>query len=323
MLRLCCFLLLVVTSALASKGSYELCIEKIQENQIVYNNSIVIPVDAKRELIYTKTLPKRKILKADPFLSLYLVQKQEDLQYPFTLDGTLGLETVCKTDKQAQTLQIMQEQIGLNQFAKLNKKLKTPALYLNSCCLLEGIVTPEGLIQKEYLQHFLKNSSKTYSDIGVRLGDELLVEAVDPFLKNNPFRRGDRITHLDGKKLTSSAEFMRKILFSKQDKRYKIAALRDTKSYEFEVQTYKRMGGAYLVDTFLEQKGIYTDKSLTIRKLSLKAQNYNLKLGDQILQVNGKKVSTHKELRENLYGKDAHVILLLQREQFQFFIHLQ
>ena len=78
---------------------------------------------------------------------------------------------------------------------------------------------------------------------------------VNPFIKANPFKKGDAIVGFNGKKVHNSATFMRKILFSKVGSSHRIKVKRGSKYLNFKVKTKKRYGGGYLSDTFLEQKG--------------------------------------------------------------------
>lgn len=326
MFRLCFAFVLSFVSIQACEGGYDSCIAKIKDSHAIINNSLSIPLQNNQKLLYSKTTPNKKILKHDPFLSLYLIEEKNGFEYPFVINNHLTLGDAGVNEKFAIEGKTTQEQIGLNQFARFNEALFAPSLLLNSCCSLEGIVTDKGIIQKEYIQQFIESPEIAYGDIGVRVeqkGKKIIVSAIDPFVPQNPFRVGDCIVSLDAKKVQDASKFMREILFAKIGTAYRVGIQRDGALLHLNVKSYQRYGGGYLSDTFLEQKGIYLNKELSINKLSGGAQAYGLKLGDQILQVNGKKVLTQEELRHRIAGKDFEIRLLVQRDGFQFFVQIQ
>ena len=90
----------------------------------------------------------------------------------------------------------------------------------------------------------------------------MLIKAINPFVKSNPFKVNDCVLEFDGKKVKSSAVLMRKILFSKIGSTHTLKLKRDSKILTFRIKTHKRSGGGYLSDTFLEFLGISFDKNL-------------------------------------------------------------
>ena len=326
MVRLCFAVLLSFMSIQACEGGFDSCIAKIKDSHAIQGNRLSISLLNNQKLLYSQTTPNQKILKHDPFLSLYLVEEKNNFKYPFVMNNHLSLGNAGVNEKFAIEGKIREHQIGLNQFARFNEALFAPALLLNSCCSFEGIVTPQGIIEKAYIQRFIESSENSYGDIGVRVQErdkKVYIIAIDPFLEKNPFMIGDCIVSLDGKKVQSASKLMRDILFSKIGMAHRVAILRDKKLVYVNIKSYKRYGGGYVSDTFLEQKGIYFDENLCINKLSNEAQRSGFKLQDQVLQVNGKRVQTQKELRDFVYGDKAKVEILLQRDGFQFFMKLQ
>ncbi|MDY0121990.1 MAG: PDZ domain-containing protein [Sulfurimonas sp.] len=326
MFRLCFALLLSSVALFACEGGFDSCIAKVKDSHTIQKNKLSIPLKNNQKLLYSQTTPNKKILKHDPFLSLYLVEEKNNFPYPFVINNHLSLGYAGVNEKFAIEGKMTQHQIGLNQFAHFNEALFAPALLLNSCCSLEGIVTSQGIIEKEYIQRFIKSSENSYGDIGIRVQErdkKVYIIAIDPFLEKNPFRVGDLVVSFDGKKVQSASELMRDILFAKIRTAHRVTLQRENKLLNVNIKSYQRYGGGYLSDTFLEQKGIYFDTELCVSKLSKEAQRYGLKLHDKVLQVNGKRVQTQKELRDLVYGDKAKVEILLQRDGFQFFMKLQ
>lgn len=325
MFRLFLALNFLLLNLYACKGGYDSCKLKISHSDAVKKYSLQIPVLKNQKLIYSRYQPNAKIIKHDPFLSLYLVKDRKKFKHPFKINNHLTLGVAAVDKKRATEGRITKNQVGLNNLAKFSEKTNSPSLLLNSCCALEGIVTSRGIIQKDYIERFLKNKSSIYGDIGIRVANEkklVLVKRVNPFLKDNPFQKNDRIIMLDGKKITRASVFMKKILFSKVGSSHKVKIKRGSKYLTFKVKTKKRYGGGYISDTFLEEKGIYFSNNLTILKITNEFKGYGLKTGDKLLQVNGKKVNNVYEIRKYISDFKFHASLLFERENFEFFVNI-
>lgn len=327
MLRLLATLTLLFFNLQATcEGGYDSCIQKIIDSKSIQNQIIQIPVTQNQRLVFSTSLPSSfKVIKSDPFLSLYLVEDKNCFKYPFAINNHLALGQASVNDKSAVEVKITKNQIGLNKFAGFDEALFVPAILTNSCCNLEGIVTTQGIIQKEYLQRFMQTKNSDYSDIGIRVKDEagfVIVTASDPFMEDNKFQKDDCILEYDGKKVKEASLFMKDVLFSKIGSSHRATIKRNSKILKFELKTQKRYGGGYISDTFLEQKGIYFDKDLHITKLEQNFKNYGLLLGDKLLQVNGKKVQNEQDLIEYISNFKDFSTLLFEREHFQFFVQI-
>ncbi len=329
MLRVFLILNLLFLNSYACRGGYDSCKRKIIDSQTIQNQNLIIPISKKQRLIFAKDIAilkkYNKILKQDLFLGLYLVEDKKSFRYPFRLNRHPSLGVALVDKKISLEGKIKKKQVGLNSLATFSEAPFTPSLLLTSCCSLEGIVTPRGIIEKEYIDRFINSKELTYGDIGIRVKDEngiIRVMASDPFMKNNPFKKGDYILEYEGKKVKESATLMRKILFSKPGSSHKVKIKRDNQLLNVEVVTVKRFGGGYLSDTFLEQKGIYFDKRLHITKIGKNFKNYGLLVGDKLLQVNGVKVQNQQELQEYIADFKDFSSLLFERRRFQFFVQI-
>lgn len=323
MLRLFIAINILILNLYACKDGFEACRLKTVESQSIVNETLQIPVQSNQRLIFSLTPPKSKIIKHDPYLSLYLVEDTKKFKYPFRVNMNISLGTIGVDGKSVIEGKIVKRQVGLNSFATYSEPLSSPSLLLNSCCALEGIATPHGIIEKEYIDRFLKVKTVSYSDIGIRVQDVkkmVVVTGSNPFMKDNPFKIDDVILELNSKKVKNSAEFMRDILFSKIGSVHKIKIKRDSKILTFSVMTQNRVGGGFLSDTFLEFFGISFDKNLCIIKIEKKAEQYGLKLGDKLLQVNTSDIQNAQDISRLLDNCTKSVNLLFQREQFQFFV---
>ncbi|WP_324171458.1 DUF7488 domain-containing protein [Sulfurimonas sp.] len=310
----------------ACKGGYDSCKLKISHSNAVKKYSLQVPILKNQKLIFSLHQPNAKIIKHDPFLSLYLVKDRKKFKYPFKMNNHLTLGIAAVDKRKAIEGRITNRQVGLNNFAKFSEKTTSPALLLNSCCAFEGLVTSRGIIQKDYIQRFLKNKSSIYGDIGIRVKNEkklVLIKRVNPFVKDNPFKKNDYIVMLDGKKVKNASVFMKKILFSKVGSYHKVKIKRGLKYLTFNVKTKKRYGGGYISDTFLEEKGIYFSNNLSIMRIDNEFKGYGLKIGDKLLQVNGKKINNVYEIRKYISDFKFHASLLFERENFEFFVNIK
>lgn len=326
MLRLFLLYNLLLLNLYACQGGYYTCVKKVKDAKVIKGNSLWIPVKNNKLLIYSKQTPNAKILKYDPFLSLYLVEDRKTFPYPFELNMRQQLGNAMVDNKRAQEIKIRKKQIGLNSLALYKEKLFSPAIVTSSCCSLEGIVTPKGVIDKDYIKRFLSQGSADYADIGVRVKDEakfVIVSASNPYIKNNPLKKGDCIISFDSKRVKNASSFMKRVLFSKIGSKHVVKVKRADKIVSYKVTASKRYGGGALSDTFLESKGIYFDKTLHIVRLSKYFKDYGLVLGDKLMQVNGVRVTNQKELLRYIENFKDFSTLLFERKNFQFFVNIK
>ena len=328
MLRLFVLLQLFLLSLYSYNGVFSSCINKIKDSQSIFENTPSVVVKNHQRIIYSRKAPSAKILKYDPFLSLYLIKDKTNFRYPFIFNNKkLEFHTASVNINRATVGKFVKKQIGLNVFGKYSTSFSKVALILNSCCFLEGIATPDGVIEKAYLQRFINTKNIFYGDIGIRVKNNkdglVIVSASDPFTKNNPFKNGDCIKVYDGKRINSASELMQIILFSDIGTKHSVQIKRDKKLITYNVETFKRYGGGYLSDTFLEEKGIYFNKNLYITHINKKFKNYDLKIGDRLIEVNSVPVNNQEELRLYVEKSKDYSLLLFERNKFQFFVNLK
>lgn len=325
MLKLFLALNIILLNLSAAKSDFESCKLKIIDSNSILKQNIELPVEKNRRLIFSKNIPNAKIIKHDPFLSLFLVEDSGRFKYPFVINNKLSLPTAVVDNTNIVEGKIAKEQAGLNSFAKFTKQTASTAILTSTCCCIEGLVTPKGIIEKKFVERFLEIDKVSYSDIGIRVVDEnslVTVKLVNPFVDNNPFKIDDLILELDDKRVKNSAIFMRNILFSKVGSTHKVKIKRGDNIISISVNTQNRVGGGYLSDTFLESLGIFFDENLNVVKLEDKAMQYSIKLGDQLLQVDGKDVSSDEDVSKILSNMYKASNLLFTRGRFQFFIRV-
>jgi len=326
MLRVFIALNLLLLNIYACEGGYNSCINKIKHSKTLQNKSLYIPISKYKRLVFSSTKPSAKILKHDPFLSLYIVEDKKGFKYPFKINMRYPLGIASVTDKSAIELKIKKRQIGLKQFAIANKKLQKLALLTNSCCSLEGIVTERGIIEKVYIKRFIDTKDTRYGDIGIRVKDSskgIVVSSYDPFMKENPFEKGDCILSFDGEKIKQSSILMRRILFSKISSIHNVKIRRDNKIINIKVKTQERLSGGYKLETYLENYGLTFDENLRIIKIDTSKKHYGLLLGDRLMQVNKHMVKSQEDVMKYISDFKHHPKLLFERnDNFQFFVDL-
>lgn len=257
---------------------------------------------------------------------LYLIEDRSGFSYNFDINMRLQLGIAAVTQTEAKEGRILKPQVGLNSLATFSEKVKTPALLTSSCCSLEGIVTPNGVIEKEYIKRFLSSSTPDYADIGVRVADKnstIVITASNPYLKENLLKIGDTVLAYDGVKMKDSASFMKEVLFSKVGSKHRVKIKRAQKVMTLSAVSKKRDGGGEISDTFLEFSGIYFNKKLEVVKLSEDFKNYGLLLGDKLIQVHGVRVKTQEELRKYIQDYKDFSSLLFERKNFEFFVNIK
>ncbi|MCX6075741.1 MAG: PDZ domain-containing protein [Campylobacterales bacterium] len=323
-----------VLALLACEGGYDSCKQKVIDSNTIQEKSIEIPIEGNQRLIFSEKTPSCEIIKSDSFLGLYLVEDLVGFEYPFKINVGIssGIAAINKTS--ALEGKIIKKQIGLSSLAQFDKKISSPAIITNSCCSLEGIVTPKGIIEKEYIERFLSAEDTIYADMGMSVSDAkagVIVDALSPFVKNNPFKGGDIILSLDGNKVKESATLMREILFSEIGSKHTVQIKRDSKIVTIDVVAQKREIGAFKKFANPEEKakveksekyGFEFDKNLKIIKISEKSKKYGLKTGDKLLQINGVAIKNQQELLKKVSDSKDGTTLLFERENFQFFVNI-
>lgn len=323
MFRLFLALNLLFLNLYACKGSFESCKLKTIDSKSIVNQTLQIPLKNNQRLVFSTTAPNAKILKHDPYLSLYIIEDTKNFKYPFRINMNHASGIIGVDNKMVVEGKLLKRQVGLESFATFSEPLSVPSLLLNSCCALEGIVTPLGIIEKEYIDRFLKIKKVSYSDFGIKVKDvdsKVVVSSSNPFKKENPFKKDDIILELDGKKVKNSATLMRNILFSEIGSVHKVKIKRGSEILTLSTKSQNKRGGGYLNDAFLELLGISFDKNLSIIGIDKNAQNFGLKLGDKLLQINTKEIKDEQDIFNIFDDSKKSINLLFERDHFQFFV---
>jgi len=316
--------LLLSLTLFGAKQDFRACQLKYQVSSLQLDTTKAFAVDNEYVLFYSEKKPPFKIIKRDPFLGLNLVHSDKAFKHIFKFYNNAPKHVASVLPSEVVEGRFTQEQVGLNQLAHFSTKSKKNALISGTCCGLLGISTGKGVIEKEYIRHFLASKKIVYSDIGIRVADEkgVRVVEVNPFFANSPFLLDDVILFMDGKKVQSAAQVSRDILFSKPGSVHYFKVQRASKEQKLKAKFVKRLSGGLVPDSFFDLFGLELDEFLVVKQ---DVPKYALKKGDKLLYVMDKPVKSLADIRHvlSIEKSSAHQVvkLLLRREGFDFFVH--
>ncbi|PAF50568.1 PDZ domain-containing protein [Helicobacter sp. 13S00477-4] len=276
------------------------CVNYYQEATTSLTNNHLVSIKNKNKnvsLMFSRTPPKGlKILKADPFVGLYIIQSNPT-KYIYKI---LDIDSYAKQKelsaigfKYSSKGKILKTQNGFTDYARFSTNIPINGVISNICYQIYGIgVGDNQFIDKKYIDRFLNQKTSYYGDIGIRAVQKdkyIIVRQVDPFFKNNPFLPGDVILSINGKTFQNYADFEWLVSNLPYQKPANIIIIRDNKKQSFNINTDKRYGGFLMPDTFLERFGIVLDKDLTIIQIDEDKQS-NFKIGDRLIWIDRKPI---------------------------------
>ncbi|MEA3522325.1 MAG: PDZ domain-containing protein [Campylobacterota bacterium] len=328
MLRTSLLALLLTLKLFSCSGEFSICQDKARDSKaFVSIYPLSIAVEKNDRLIYTPFRPSYKVKKYDPFLGLALIDDTSRFKYPFIFYSKSNNNLVSIDAKNLQSGALLKQQCGLDALGTFSSTIIKPSLIMDNCCGLAGVGTSRGVIDHHYLKHFLEfNSSElVYGDVGIRFESRknaLHVSQIDPFFVDQQFQLNDKIIAYDGKKVNSLCDLRRKILFAKIASIHSFIIERKNRRLHVKIQVQKRLGGGLLGDTFLERFGLALNNKLCISSLTSKMLQMELEVGDCLIQVNFHDVKSAKDIQKRVQKSDIDNALLFQRNDFQFFIHI-
>jgi len=303
---------------------FKSCQLKYQVSSIPLDNTQALAVDDEYAIFYSKEEPSYPIIKRDPFLGLNLIKSPRQFRHIFKFYNNQPKHLAGVLPNAVYEGNFVRQQIGLNHLAKFSKKLKVNSLITGTCCGVMGLSTDSGVIDKDYIHHFLESEKIVYGDIGIRLADRegVRVVEVNPFFADSPFLLSDMILSMDGKKAENAAQMSKKILFCAPGSKHHFLILRGDEKITIEATLQKRLSGGLVPDSFFDLFGLELDENLIVKSDNAK---YEIKKGDKLLFVMGKEVKTLADIRKVLSqqksSKEEMVLLLFKRNGFDFFIH--
>jgi C-terminal processing protease CtpA/Prc len=187
-------------------------------------------------------------------------------------------------------------------------------------------VGDKKFISSNLIKRFLNSTEIFYGDIGVRFakkGKEIVIASINQMRINKNLKVGDVIKKIDGKTVKNLQDLENKILFTKRNQSIKLEFLRKNALHAENIKVFQKNGGGEASDSFLEAKGMFFDKNLSINKIFKDsfADKKGLKIGDRLVQIDRKSVKNQNDARIVFSKtKKKSIYLLFDRGGSQFFI---
>ncbi|BDB64311.1 PDZ domain-containing protein [Helicobacter cinaedi] len=329
---------------------YSHCVKYFKAASTPVDSSYAISLKVgttQHHILYAKTPPKNvKILKADPFVGLYLLALPKTKQ-SYEL---LPLDKRTLNDKKLAIISanhapsighITKRQNGFIDYAGFSNKTSQNGVLGNICYQIYGLgVGNNGFIEKKYIDRFLNQKSAYYGDLGIRFySQKPIVSFIDPFFPNNPFQPQDEIVSINGTKVSNSGQIEWIMSNLKKDSQAKVLIKRSGKTMTLLVKVNQRYGGFLLRETFLERFGIALNDEMIIQSTNpaIAGRFSQLRVNDKILFINKNPIitqatdTTHKRferlkmlLSQAAFNEefDGKIQLLILRDGLEIFIKI-
>lgn len=300
-----CFVSLLFYSASLWGYDYSHCVKYFKAASTPVGSSYAISLKngaQQHHIMFSPTAPSGvKILKADPFIGLYLIAAARTKQ-SYDL---LALDARTLKDKnlafisanaKVHTGQITKRQNGFIDYARFSSSTSANGVLGNICYQIYGIgVGNQKFIEKKYIDRFLAQKTPYYGDLGIRFSSSKpIVSIMNPFT-DIPFQPQDEILSINGTKINNSSEAEWIISNLKKGSSAKVLIRRGNKTLQVNAKVSQRYGGFLLKETFLEQFGINIDENMIIQSInpSLAGRFSPLRAGDKIVWINKEPILTN------------------------------
>ena len=296
--------------------------------------------------------PIKNYVKFDPYLKLYLVASDAKLEFIKMADdnATKKSDWVSVTRELNATAygHVKAQARALGELDTLTFDAGGKGAVLSPCCRLRGIaVGGDKFIPSRYLKHFAAYKDVYYGDVGAVFEErdgKFYAKSVDPLGRGAALMTGDEVLSINGEKMESLRELNERILFAKKGEKLKFEVRRGDEILKFNlavsqdaskkeekapmktdknaVKSAKMQSATQNVDAAKAQKlyGLTFDEKLTVKSVDAdsSAAKFGIRVGDKLMQVGQKTVSSRKEALE-LLAKNGTQTLLFRRNGFDFF----
>ena len=296
--------------------------------------------------------PVKNYVKFDPYLKLYLVASDAKLEFIKMADdnATKKSDWVSVTRELNATAygHVKAQARALGELDTLTFDAGGKGAVLSPCCRLRGIaVGGDKFIPSRYLKHFAAYKDVYYGDVGAVFEErdgKFYAKSVDPLGRGAALMTGDEVLSINGEKMESLRELNERILFAKKGEKLKFEVRRGDEILKFNlavsqdapkkeekapmktdknaVKSAKMQSAMQNVDAAKAQKlyGLTFDEKLTVKSVDAdsSAAKFGIRVGDKLMQVGQKTVSSRKEALE-LLAKNGAQTLLFRRNGFDFF----
>lgn len=328
-------LLLSTSHLIASSEQFNPCFQKNSQSIYTLANIECLAVTTENlichdPLDHMGTLPPGyAVVNFDPFTKIYEIETPEQLT-PVKFKGLSQIASgseLALIEKKKYTLgEIESYSNGFDEFGRFSQKETLGKVIGAKCYTVVGIGSEGGrYVSSEFIQSFIAKKNSIYGDIGIRLaqkGECFVVAKRDLFFPDNPFLKGDEILSINGKRFDRFDALTFTVLFAQPGTLFDVKIRRDGEVRTLKVKSGRRYGGGFLADTFLERFGLIFDTKLRVKKIEEGSYAYRvgMKVGDRLLQFDGKPIENIAELTEFLtQKKNRYSSILFDRDGFQFF----
>ena len=355
--RLGLFLLLITqvlfsaeapTAAPASKAEFvypdfSQCYEKNKPSIVYFGTTRAVAISEKQAVAYSKEKPSVPYVRFDAFSHLYLFDSPKPLM-PVKLKSTselkLGEWLVSMTDNSLVAVNASKIGTSGNDLFEFGGVGEVSSFVGGLCCEMYGLgIGDKFFISSESLQRFIDGKSASFPEIGVRVIDgneSVIIDFVDPTNKEVKLKAGDIITMLNGKKVSTIAEFADALKASKDLTKVNAKIQRDNAWSEQNILEPKPLPKKLepkkvplpdsRKESYLQNRGFKFDNDLKIRdiKRGSFAEQSGLKVGDRLMQVDELPVTRIQEADAYLAkNHNRESSLLFDRDDFQFFVTMK
>lgn len=318
------------------------CYEKNRSSIVYFGKTRAIAISEKQAIAYSKEKPSVPFAKYDYLSNLYLFDSPKPLT-PVKLKSTselkLGEWISSMTDNSIIAVNASKLGNGANDFFEFGGSGEVNTLVGCLCCEMYGLgIGDKFFIGSEALQRFIDGTSASFAELGIRVIDgneSVIVDFVDPNVKESKMKAGDVITRLNGKPVKNVAEFTELLKTMKDVTKISAQVQRNnawmeenlmaskvpvpSKAKKVPVPEVKK-------ESYLQTQGFKFGTDMKIKEIvrgSL-AEKSGLKVGDRLMQIDQIPIERLPEADAYLSkARNRDVSLLFDRDDFQFFVTLK
>lgn len=318
------------------------CFEKNKQSVVYFGKTRAIAISEKQAIAFSKEKPSVPFARYDAFSHLYLFDSPKPL-IPVKLKPTaelkLGEWLVSMTDNSLVAVNASKIGKSGNELFEFGGVGEINSLVGGLCCEMYGLgIGDKFFISSEELERFIAGKSAFFPELGARIIDgneSVIVDFMDPNFKDAKLKAGDSITSLNGKKVSTIAEFADALKAGKDSAKVTAHIQRNNVWIDETIVTPKPASKKVdpkkvplpesKKEAILHSKGFTFDNNLKIGyvKHGSFAEQSGLKVGDRLMQVDGVPVSQIQNADaylSKIHNRD--VSLLFDRDDFQFFVTL-
>ncbi len=318
------------------------CYDKNKQSIVYFGKTRAVAISDKQAVAYAKEKPTVPFARYDYLSNLYLFDSPKPLM-PVKLKATtelkLGEWLVSMTDNSLVAVNASKIGSSANDFFEFGGVGDVSTLVGGLCCEMYGLgIGDKFFIGSEALQRFIDGKSASFSELGIRVIDgneSVVVDFVDPNVKESKMKVGDVITRLNGKPVKNVTEFSEILKTLKDVNKISAQVQRNNAWMEENLMASKtplpKKNDAKKAplpekkESYLQNQGFKFGSDLKIKEIvrgSL-AEKSGLKVGDRLMQIDQIPIERITDADGYLDKvRNREVSLLFDRDDFQFFVTL-